>query len=184
MQIRPLITTAALTTLLAIPIAGCGSTTPPSTGVGKPKSDAQDAFAFSRCMRDHGVTNFPDPQVSTSGGATSIRQVAPASAVSSPAFRSAQKACAYLQPGPQSNSSSSHGPGKAALLAFASCLRAHGIAGFPDPNAQGQMTFPMIEQAGINVHSPGFFSAAKACVGATHGAVTLEQVVAAIHHAP
>lgn len=184
MQVRQLITLTAMTTLVAAPLVGCGSRTPSSSGAGKPQSAAQAAFAFSRCMRDHGVSNFPDPQVSTNGGATSISQVAPASTVSSPAFRTAQKACAYLQPGPQRTSSSSHGPGKAALLAFAGCLRGHGLAGFPDPTAQGQLTFPMIEQAGIAVHSPGFLSAARACVGTTHGAITLEQIVAAIHHAP
>jgi hypothetical protein len=134
-------------------------------------------------MRRHGVSNFPDPVVSTNGAQTSIQQVAPQGVVDSPAFKSAQKACASLQPGPGNGGSSTHqGPGKAVLLAFARCLRAHGLPSFPDPNAQGQITSEMISAAGVDLHAPGLLTTAKGCLGVTHGALTMAQLVAAVNH--
>jgi hypothetical protein len=130
-------------------------------------------------MRSHGVPSFPDPQVSTNGAATSIRQVAPEAAVASPAFKTAQKACARFQPGPSNSGPDGQGPRKQLLLAFARCLRAHGISDFPDPNAQGRLTLEMVSAAGVDVHGPGFFTAARRCVGVTHGAITMAQVAAA-----
>jgi hypothetical protein len=134
-------------------------------------------------MRAHGVTNFPDPKVSATATQTRITQVAPRSLVKSPAFKSANKACAALAPGPGGGGSSGHGgPGKQALLAFARCLRAHGLTTFPDPNAQGQITSEMITAAGIDLHAPGILTAARGCIGVTHGAITLAMVVGAINH--
>jgi hypothetical protein len=133
-------------------------------------------------MREHGVSDFPNPQVTMSANQGSIKQVAKANIVASPAFKTAKKACAALQPGPGSGGSSHHGPGKLVLLALARCLRAHGITDFPDPNAQGEMTQQMLNAAGVNVHAPGFFATARGCLGVTHGAITVAQLAAAVHH--
>jgi hypothetical protein len=161
--------------------AGCGGS-PSSTGTRSSASQAsvQGPYAYARCMRAHGLSNFPDPHVVSHDGQTSVSQMLPQSAAAAPAFKSAQKACQHFQPTPQSGP----GPGdqqhhKQVLLAFARCLRAHGLTGFPDPNAQGQLTLAMINAAGVDIHGPGFFTAAKACVGATHGAITLAQVAQA-----
>jgi hypothetical protein len=129
-------------------------------------------------MRSHGV-DVPDPQVSTSGAGTSIRQVMPASAAAAPAFKAAQKACAHFQPGPRNSSGDRHAPNKRALLAFARCLRADGVSGFPDPNPAGQITSEMLSAAAINFHGPAFFRAAKRCVGVTHGQITMAEITAA-----
>ncbi len=56
--------------------------------------------------------------------------------------------------------------------------------GFPDPTAQGQLTLAMIHAAGVDLQAPSLLTAAKACVGVTHGAITLAQVEQAIHHPP
>jgi hypothetical protein len=66
-------------------------------------------------------------------------------------------------------------------LAFARCLRRHGLARFPDPNSQGQITRQMISAAGIDLHQPAVLSAAKACVGVTHGVITQADVDRAIN---
>jgi hypothetical protein len=66
-------------------------------------------------------------------------------------------------------------------LAFASCLRAHGLTTFPDPNPQGQITGEMITAAGIDLHAPGVLTVAKGCIGVTHGAITLAMVERAIN---
>jgi hypothetical protein len=184
MPARQIITRTGVIAAVAIAAAGCGSVSPSGGVAHSSQGPAQTAFAFAHCMRDHGVRNFPDPVVSSSGSQTTIKQVAPASAVSSPAFKSAQRACASFAPSPQNNQSTDQGPGKRALLAFARCLRAHGISNFPDPNAQGRLTLEMVSAAGINVHAPGFFGVARGCLGVTNGAITSAQLAAAIngHH--
>ncbi len=52
------------------------------------------ALAMARCMRSHGVPNFPDPQFQTGpGGGFGIRLGGAGVDPSSPAFQAAQKAC-------------------------------------------------------------------------------------------
>jgi hypothetical protein len=130
------------------------------------------------------VPAFPDPQVSTTPGSVAIRQGVPAAAGLSPKFRAAQKACRSIMPAPRKGGGRDQGPNKQALLAFAHCLRAHGATGFPDPNASGQLTTEMIKAAGVDIHTRSFFDTAKACVGVTHGAITMALVQMAIngHH--
>lgn len=50
------------------------------------------------------------------------------------------------------------GGSSAELMKFASCMRAHGEASFPDPNAQGQ-----IQVSGIDPSSPQWQAAQQAC---------------------
>ncbi len=127
-------------------------------------------------MRSHGVSGFPDPVVKTHGGSTAISQVAPASLASSPAFKSAQKACGHLQNAAQGSGLQSGGPSKLVLLAFARCLRSHGISRFPDPTSSGRLNLQTISSDGVNLHSQAFFTAGRACVGVTHGQITVAQV--------
>jgi len=63
------------------------------------------ALAFSKCMRSHGLPDFPDPQFS-SGGGISIRITAHAGGgcnngldPNSPIFQKAQQTCGSLLPG-------------------------------------------------------------------------------------
>lgn len=182
---------AGVVLVLFIPaFAGCGSQSPQNTasqsgsnGLVSGASSASAAsgapFQYARCMRSHGVPSFPDPQVSTTAGSTSVRQVVPASVGGSPKFKTAQKACQGLEPGPTSSSSSHQGPGGAVLLAFVRCLRSHGLSGFPDPDRNGQISPQAISAAGINLQGPAFLSAGRACTGVTHGAITPADVVAA-----
>lgn len=171
---------------LALLAAACGSSpSSPSANQGSNNSPEQAPFKYARCMRDHGVPNFPDPQVTTTpgGGGGSVSQAVPAGAANSPKFKAAEKACASLQPA-ANGGPGPHGPSTAVLLAFARCLRSHGISSFPDPSAQGRLTIQMIDSAGVDLHAPGFFTAAKACVGVTHGAIPLaavEQLVSGRH---
>lgn len=80
----------------------CKSLMPtPPAGAGPGGSDSQglqQALAYSKCMRDHGLTDFPDPQVSSDGGGISLK--APAGLdLNSPTFQAAQQACQSLMPG-------------------------------------------------------------------------------------
>jgi hypothetical protein len=162
--------------------AACGSS--PTTGSNRSSNGpAAAAFKFAACMRDHGVSGFPDPQVTTTpgGGGVEIRQEAPASTVASPRSKAAQKACRGILPAPGEGAPGHRQPSKQAFLAFARCLRSHGISDFPDPNAQGQLTLQMITAAGVDLRAPSLLTAAKACVGVTHGAITLAAVARAIN---
>jgi hypothetical protein len=56
----------------------------------------KNALEFAKCMRSHGVTNFPDPQGSATGDGIGIRIGGPANGTlnpTSPTFQSAQKTC-------------------------------------------------------------------------------------------
>ena len=53
----------------------------------------QPALAHAQCMRKHGVPNFPDPTVSSNGGAIVQRSGGEGLNPRSPAFQQAQKLC-------------------------------------------------------------------------------------------
>jgi hypothetical protein len=134
-------------------------------------------------MRSHGVSGFPDPVVKTSGSSASVAiRITPALA-GSPSFKSAQKACGHILPGPkgQGLSPAQQQARTRAMLAFAQCLRTHGFPRFPDPTAQGQLTLQMVTSAGIDLHTPALLTAGKACTSVTHGQLTPAQVVQAIN---
>ena len=61
-----LLTAAAL--LSGVLVTGCGGSSPSTTGGASTSASAASAVesgvAFSRCIRSHGVPNFPDPKVS------------------------------------------------------------------------------------------------------------------------
>lgn len=168
---------------LALLAAACGSSPSATNSSHSSQNPGDAAYRFAACMRNHGVTDFPDPQVTTTpgGGSVKIAMMAPASAAKgSPAFKSAQKACHGILPAPGSGQDRK-GPSKQIFLAFAQCLRSHGVSNFPDPNAQGQLTRDMISAAGVDLHAPSLLTAARSCVGVTHGQITMAAVERAIN---
>jgi hypothetical protein len=176
------VTTGLALVAVVLVLAGCGSSGPGQVTAGTASHQpGADAYRYARCMRSHGVPNFPDPHVSVSAGSTRISQMAPASAVDVPKFKTAQKACGGIIPGPGSSHSDQGGPSRAVLLAFARCLRSHGLSGFPDPGRDGRITSQMISASGVQLRSPVFLSAARACIGVTHGAITPADIRAAIN---
>jgi hypothetical protein len=82
-------------------------------------------------MRRNGVPNYPDSGLSPGSGIN----------LQSPAFLHAFNKCAKslhhgnLPPTPPSVVRHE--------LAFAKCMRSHGVPNFPDPNASGNMQFPL-----------------------------------------
>jgi hypothetical protein len=61
---------------------------------GDPGAEAR-IHKFAKCMRKHGIPDFPDPKVS--GGGVQM-QIPPGVDPNSPRFASAQRACANLNP--------------------------------------------------------------------------------------
>jgi hypothetical protein len=160
----------ALALISVLCVAACGgSGAGQSGGTGTTAgSGANQGLKFAGCMRAHGVPNFPDP--SAAGGIN----IAPGSGLNpqSPAFQAAQRACGRLLP--------AGGPGAhkvtraqfVAALAFARCMRAHGLPHIPDPLAsarsgsgpllflRGMMFAP---GPGLDPQSPTFARAASRC---------------------
>jgi hypothetical protein len=87
------------------------------------------AAIFDACLRTHGVPNMPEP--SPGKGSPLPSGVDP----NSPRFRKALRECVRLVPAAAPPDMVAHPVGP--LLAFAKCMRAHGVAGFPDPDGQG-----------------------------------------------
>jgi hypothetical protein len=114
-------------------------------------------------MRSHGVPNFPDP---TANGL----QIPLKADAQSPAFKSAQQACSRFLPNkgvPPATSAKD----RAAALAFARCMRSHGVHGFPDPAFTSPHAPRILVLRGmvfaisptIDPKSPAFRQAASAC---------------------
>lgn len=172
----------------ALLAAGCGSANhTPTTGTtagGSFRALVSAAYEHARCMRSHGVPDYPDPRVINQPGRQGIGIVAPASMAGSPAFRAAERACKGVLPDPGNKNSAQQAAQQRAhaqvVLAFARCLRTHGEPDFPDPSASGQLTLTTVRAAGVDLQAPSFLTAARACVGVTHGEITLAQVRQAI----
>lgn len=147
----------------ALAIAACGSSSKPSATA----ASADPGLQFSRCMRAHGVTNFPDPS-----GHGQI-QIGDSSGINpqSPAFQGAQQSCRRFSPkgGPPPPMTASQ---RRAALRFAECMRSHGQPNFPDPTLSapsGASRVLMLRGMqfalgpGIDPKSPAFRQAASRC---------------------
>lgn len=190
MRRRPFILISAVTVAaLSMLAAGCGGGTSP--GVASNASSAtrttpttqSGLLAFSRCMRSNGLSNFPDPQQFAGGNAKlTIHQLG----LSGPRLQTAMNACDHLLPtgpGGTQQTVQQQRAQLAAELSFAMCMRKHGLARFPDPNAQGQLSVEMVQAQGIDVHSSAVLHVVQACLPASHGWLTPAKVRAAIGHA-
>jgi hypothetical protein len=138
----------ALTALLA----ACGSS-PSSAGSGR-SSDAggpvhSQLLAFSRCMRSSGLPNFPDP---VPGQVTAKFPDAQDLGVSASLYQTAQSACQHLLPnGGIAPDQAEVQQELSGMRSFSQCMRAHGVAKWPDPivDSQGRPVFDLA-RAGIS----------------------------------
>jgi hypothetical protein len=170
--------------LASVLITACGSSSgSPNTSASTSNSPAVAAFKYASCMRKHGVSDYPDPQVTTNpNGSVAVAIAGQSGTGAAPAFQSAQKACNGILLAQSTDGSA--GPSKQEFLAFAHCLHTHGFTDFPDPDTQGEITGQMIHASGVDLKAPSFLTAADACVGVTHGAITRAAVARVINRAP
>ena len=176
-------TVATTTTTSGSPAAGTttasrGPTGTSPTGSAAPSTAAQrddDLLKYSLCMRANGVPNFPDP---ASGGGGFTFQKGSVD-FTSPAFNTAQQKCDKVLPGggPPGPGTSTHPTSQwlGKMVKAAQCMRAHGIAGFPDPTTTvppmpaGGGVISDIEGAifvfpsSFDMQSPQFVRAAGVC---------------------
>ena len=125
---------------LGLTAAAYGSADTPSTAAGgsldvrtstlSQSANSQKALAYSRCMRSHGVLDFPDPNSSGAFPKVSAQQLG----VSSSRFQAAQSHCRFLLPNGGSGPSQTQVQQiMSGMLRFAQCMRAHGVSSWPDP---------------------------------------------------
>jgi hypothetical protein len=170
----------------ALVIAGCGGS-PHVASVASTTSartSTQPALAvYARCMRSHGVPGFPDPD---SSGGIPKAQVVAASRGNVNAFKAASTACSHLLPNGSLGPPETEEQRRTRLadeLSFARCMRSHGVARFPDPTAQGELTIEMVQSAGIDVRSSAVLRVVEACLPASHGGLTPAKIREALSHA-
>ena len=153
---------AAALGCLAFLAAACSSSASPSTGAAPASGSAKhSALAFSRCMRAHGITAFPDPN--SQGGIELNAGPGTGLDPKSPQFKAAWRACRPLMPSGGPLSPAQQAEARAQALKYSRCMRGHGISDFPDPNSQGNLQVQANAGGDLDPHNPRFEAANKAC---------------------
>jgi hypothetical protein len=124
----------------ALVVSACGGTGNAASGSGSAaasdasRNDAQ--LKFARCMRDHGV-EIEDPKPGSGGG---FRLAIRGNRGDEKKLEKAQKECQKLAPGGfREPTPEEQEKFRDAALAFARCMRAHGVD-MPDPEFEGGRT--------------------------------------------
>jgi hypothetical protein len=125
--------------VVALVGAGCSNEPAEDGDAGNANATNRDKAAkFAECMRDNGVSEFPDPDAS--GGLT-IDGVLNGSSLdpSAPAWKEAIGVCKDLQPPGFTGDDEVTADEQEARLEFAQCIRDNGVKDFPDPTKDGPM---------------------------------------------
>jgi hypothetical protein len=160
----PLVSAVLVAACLALLAAACGgspgshvaqlgsSATQTSSASGDSTHD--QALAYARCLRSHGVPLWPDPG---SGGSFDKSELTPHQlGVGSLQIGTAERACRSLLP-TYSATQQSHVLAQA--LRFSRCMRAHGATSFPDPESNGAIRIPDAME-----NSPAYLAALHFCL--------------------
>ena len=141
---------------LALTAAGCGSSSNSSSS-GSSGSNAnstlEQAVKYAQCMRENGVTNFPDP------GKDGRIMIGAGVDNKSPQAKKAQQACKSQEPPGIQDNPAQMAQAQNEWLKFAQCMRKNGVSNFPDPQ-DGRLLVPRDR---INTNSPQFKNAMNAC---------------------
>jgi hypothetical protein len=153
---------AAALACLALMAAACSSPAKTGTSAAPTGGSARHSeLAYSRCMRAHGITDFPDPNAQ---GGLDLNG-APGSDLnpSSPQFKAADNACKSLLPPHRAMSPAQQAAARAQALRYARCMRAHGISDFPDPDSHGGIALKPSSGGDLDPNNPQYQAAGKAC---------------------
>lgn len=158
-RLRLLKVTFAGLASLSLLLYTCAGTSSAATGS---PAQLKAELAYARCMRAHGVTNFPDPN--SQGDFPPFHPN-----VSHQTSDAAQHVCQHLLP--SGGGGGGVGTGKdqkklAFFLNVAECMRRHGYPTYPDPTnpanpSQGSGT--RFRGTGIDTRSPEFQAAETNC---------------------
>jgi hypothetical protein len=144
--------------------AACGSS-PSSSGSSSGSPTLQtitgQGLDYAKCMRSHGIQNYPDPTVQDSGQQQAVGFNVPKAVRNLPGFNVAAKTCeekthfgrvtpAMMQ------------AGMAKAVKFTDCMRSHGISNFPEPvEKDGMIGFGSV--SGVDQNSAQYKAANSAC---------------------
>jgi hypothetical protein len=139
---RTLRSLAALAVITLIS-AGCSNAPTGTSTANNTAADHEKAMKFAQCMRDNGVSRFPN----------------------SATFQQAVSACRDLEPAGFMGQKRSAQQQEAALK-FAQCIRDNGVKDFPDPTPDG----PLIDTNRIpSAATPGGMTSLHAAMQKCHG---------------
>jgi hypothetical protein len=130
---RPL----AAVALVALICAGCSNAPAHNSAGDTAAANHDQAVKFAECMRNNGVSQFPDPDAS---GTFTIDGVVNGSSLdpNSAAWKNAIDACKDLEPAGFTGTKRTAEQQQGALK-FAQCIRDNGVPDFPDPTADGPL---------------------------------------------
>jgi hypothetical protein len=156
--------------ILLLMLAGCAARTDGTgvaTAAGKPTATASSAPAaqndkdaqlkFSQCMREQGITWFPDPKPGGGGMQIQVPQ-----GTDKTKMDAAMAACKKYMP----NGGEPPKPDAATLeqmRQMSKCMRENGVPNFPDPNPNGQMQLDANKLGGVGPGNATFDAAQKKC---------------------
>lgn len=139
--------------------ASSGETNSAQTEPTPTAEDPMDAaLTYSQCMREHGLTEFPDADAE---GRIRIPlgSIDPDSAV----FQEAGEACRHLAPEGWGDAEAP-GPGDAeVMLEFARCMRENGLPDFPDPDPNTGVQIRIGPDTGLDPNDPKVQAALESC---------------------
>jgi hypothetical protein len=141
--------------------SGPKADSPPSAGT------MAQLLAYAKCMRAHGIPDFPDPVANKGGpaGGAGFNLSGGGSDLdpNNPRYKAANQTCQSLLPAP---SPAQQQQWMAQALKYSQCMRAHGISDFPDPTASGGITIHAQAGSGgsdLDPNNPLFQAAQRAC---------------------
>ena len=161
------------TASLALPLAAYasspgGASNARGSALSQSTNTAQ-ALAFARCMRSHGVRNWPDPN---SSGVFQKRTPAQLG-VSSSQLQAAEKACQSLlpngplPPGGQPTAAELRKM-ESAALSFARCMRSHGVTTWPDYTLRDGIPIFDLHHTAINPNAQQIVATQVRCKSLLH----------------
>jgi hypothetical protein len=154
---------------LAIATAGCAGTGTGDPEVATAQSGAATATAspsataaadpgaplkFSKCMREHGIAWFPDPDKSNRTSINVPRSQDKAK------FDAAMEACKQWSPESQPHPANPEDAER--MRNLAKCMRANGVPDFPDPKTDGSLAIDG-DKLSTKPGEPTFDKAEKLC---------------------
>jgi hypothetical protein len=152
--------TAAVGIALVVVVVLAGCSASGGSGAATTTSGQQAAAAvlreFMRCARANGMPNLPDLRLDSNG------QVSVPEGTPEPP-KSVERACRSIWERLPASATGDRGRPPAdmqALLRYARCMREHGMADFPDPQADGRFPLPASLRGG---KTPSFLRANQAC---------------------
>jgi hypothetical protein len=154
--------------MLMLALAGCAAQNggdgvatangkPSATASSQPSTNDEDnALKYAQCMRQHGMSWFPDPQPGSRG-----LQIKIPPGLDKAKVDAAMEACKKFMPGGGETGKLDPEALEQARQ-MAKCMREHGVPNFPDPNANGQIQIDG-NKLGVGPGDPTFDAAEKAC---------------------